>query len=183
MPNYARTQSKDEIFFMNHQLPFGDIKTMELEEEMSLKERVQTVLDSMSGKEHGKKARLARIAGCSGPVINHWLNGTQDEMNFGHAQKIAKELGFRVEWLMTGIGPRKPGEGEELLKNGMHMVEAFTEPELKDSEEVDLENDLFLKVSAEELKLITRYRNATPKGKNFIEMASINAPKDVPGKH
>lgn len=183
MPNRSRTQYQSEIFLGIPHLPFGDIKTMEIEEEMSLKERVQTVLESMSGKERGKKARLARIAGCSGPVINHWLNGTQDDMNFGHAQKIAKTLGYRVEWLMTGVGPRRPGDGEELLKNGMQMVEAFAEAEVKDPEENDAENDLYLKVTADELKLITRYRNATVKGKSFIDMASINAPKDVPGKH
>jgi hypothetical protein len=156
---------------------------MKIEENMALKDRVDLILKEMDGREHGKKAKLARIAGCSGPVINHWLNGDQHEMNFEHAQRIAAELGYRVGWLMTGKGPRRPSAGEDVLQDGLDFG-----TEAKNAEEQavaieDSESDLYIRVSADELKLITRYRNATKAGKSFIEMASITAPKDVPGKH
>jgi hypothetical protein len=182
MPSYNITQSKHSKSFIKNLVPFSDEKTMKIEEDMSLKDRVELILKEMTGREHGKKAKLARIAGCSGPVINHWLNDKQQEMNFEHAQRIASSLGYRVGWLMTGKGPRRPGPGEELLQDGLDFGTETEVAEHADASQ-DPENDLYIKVSAEELKLITRYRNATKVGKAFIEMASINAPKEVPGKH
>lgn len=182
MPNHTNMQTEHKKLYRKNLLLFGDQKIMFNEEEMSLKERVNIVLDSMPGPDRGKKARLARIAGCTGPVINHWINGEQQDMKFDHAQRIATALNFRVEWLLTGKGPKKPGEGEELLKHGLHPDEPASSS-MYESEIVDPENDLWLKVTARELKLLNRYRNATEAGKMFIEMASINAPKDIPGKH
>jgi transcriptional regulator with XRE-family HTH domain len=186
MHNYNISQSKDKKIYMKNLLSFGDQKTMDTQEEMSLAERVQLVLDEMEGRDHGKKARLARIAGCSGPVVNHWLNGNQTEMNLEHAQRIAKALGYRAGWLLKGTGPRRPGPGESVLLAGLenHVEELnLEEQEMQTDLAVDPENDLYIKVSADELKLITRYRNATRTGKTFIDMASINAPKEIPGKH
>lgn len=185
MPSYTIAQQKHTKDFMKNLVSFGDLKIMNTEEEMSLKDRVQLILDEMEGRDHGKKARLARIAKCSGPVVNHWLGDEQKEMNFEHAQRIAVALGYRVGWLMTGKGPRRPNEGEDVLQNGIELD--LGQPEQLSAQgsapAVSTEHDLYMQLNTDELKLITRYRNATKAGKTFIDMASINAPKEIPGKH
>jgi hypothetical protein len=182
MPNRNLSQSKHKENFIKNLVLFRDENIMTLEEDMSLKDRVDLILKEMPGRVHGKKAKLARIAGCSGPVVNHWMNDKQQEMNFEHAQRIASALGYRVGWLMTGKGPRRPGAGEDLLQDGLDM-EVEDEAREQIASTADPENDLYIKVTSDELKLITRYRNATQAGKSFIDMAAVSAPKDVPGKH
>lgn len=179
MPINNQTQQKHAKLFKKNLVLFGDLKTM-LNEEMALADRVQLILDELEGKTHGKKAKLARLAGVTPPVVNHWLGGDQLDMDFKHAQKLAATLGYRIEWLLTGKGPKRPGEGEELLRDGM---QADAPAVAEDRGIEDQEDDLYLKVSSEELKLINRYRNSTKMGKLLIEAASIQAQKEVPGHH
>jgi transcriptional regulator with XRE-family HTH domain len=182
MPINNQTQQQHTKLFRKNLLLFGDLKTMLNEEEMALADRVQLILDELEGNPHGKKAKLSRLAGCTPPVVNHWLGGKQQDMDFKHAQKLAAALGYRIEWLLTGKGPKRPGEGEELLRDGLHLV-AAAPAAVEDKGLEDQEDDLYLKVSADELKLINRYRNSTKMGKLLIEAASIQAQKEVPGHH
>jgi transcriptional regulator with XRE-family HTH domain len=174
-----QTQQKHAKLFKKNLLLFGDLKTM-LNDEMALADRVALILSELEGNPHGKKAKLSRLAGCTPPVVNHWLGGKQLDMDFKHAQKLAAALGYRIEWLLTGKGPKRPGEGEDLLRDGM---QAEAPAAAVDRGMEDQEDDLYLKVSAEELKLINRYRNSTKMGRLLIEAASIQAQKEVPGHH
>jgi hypothetical protein len=131
---------------------------------MNLADRIEVVLQDMqkaTGREHGTKANLARIAGCSGPVVNHWLNGEQQTMGYEHAERISKALGYRVNWLMSGKGPKKedeqdgPSAGVELptLLADAGLVEDPTPLPAQGG------NDLFLNyVSRDEMRLISIYR-------------------------
>jgi hypothetical protein len=181
MPINNHTQQKHEKLFKKNLLLFGDLKTMT--DEMALADRVQLILDELEGNPHGKKAKLARLAGCTPPVVNHWLGRKQQDMDFKHAQKLSSALGYRIEWLLTGQGPKRPGEGEELLRDGLHLAPPPAPAAAEDRGMEDREDDLYLKVSAEELKLINRYRNSTKYGRLLIEAASIQAQKEVPGHH
>lgn len=181
MPINNQTQYKRAKLFKKNLLLFGDLKTMLNEEEMALADRVQVILDELEGNPHGKKAKLARLAGCTPPVVNHWLGRKQQDMDFKHAQSLAAALGYRVEWLLTGKGPKRPGEGEDLLRDGIHPADVSAAVEDRGLD--DQEDDLFLKVSSDELKLINRYRNSTRMGKLLIEAASIQSQKEVPGNH
>jgi hypothetical protein len=128
------------------------------ENAMSLSERVQIILQEMEGREHGKKAALARIARCSGPVINHWVNGTQEEMNFEHATRIANELGYRVQWIMNGTGPKRVGEQnvEPIAVKPGHTPAASVATEQKIPTQ---DEEMFLvHVNLDELRLLTSYR-------------------------
>ena len=121
---------------------------------MALADRILTVLAGMDGQEYGKQSRLARHAGCGRSIVNHWLSGAQKEIAFEHAQNIANDLSYRVEWVMQGKGPKKKGDT------------AKPEP---DSEK------FLADVTVEEMRLITRYRGATAVGRALIEMACQGA--------
>jgi hypothetical protein len=132
--------------------------TNKTENAMSLSERVQIILQEMEGREHGKKAALARIARCSGPVINHWVNGTQEEMNFEHATRIANELGYRVQWIMNGKGPKRVGEQDAgpIAVGPIHTTDASMTAEQKAPAH---DEELFLvHVNIDEMRLLTAYR-------------------------
>lgn len=129
-------------------------------EEMALQDRIRLVITEMEGREHGKQTRLAEIAQCGRPVVNHWLSGVQKEISYEHAKRISDRLGYRLEWLMDGKGPKRPGDREP-------------EPVQQDAEA------LYMKLSIDELKLITHFRAATPEGRSFILMAAANVQKDI----
>lgn len=127
------------------------------EEEMALADRIRVVVAEMEGKDYGKQARLAKIAGCGRSVVNHWLSGVQGEISFDHANAIANALGYRVEWIMQGKGPKKKGDPEQTIATG----------------------SLFLThVTPEEMTLITLYRGATSMGKQMIEAMCKSAEQE-----
>lgn len=143
--------------YTDNPLLFSGRNNMAEEEEMALADRIRTVIAEMEGKEYGKQARLAKIAGCGRAVVNHWLSGVQGEISFDHANAIANQLGYRVEWLMQGKGPKKKGDPENSVSTGT----------------------LFLThVTPEEMTLITLYRGATPMGKQMIEAMCRSAEQD-----
>jgi hypothetical protein len=116
---------------------------------MALADRIRTVLAEMPGPEYGKQARLAEIARCGRPVVNHWLSQKQDKINGKHAMNISAALGYRIEWLMEGKGPKKKGE----------PAEAESE-----------ENKLFMvHVNAKEMEILSAYRAASPMDRALIE--------------
>lgn len=138
---------------------------MSAETELALADRIRAIIDDMPGKDHGKQAELARIAGCGRPVVNHWLSG-QTVIKYEHAKNIADHFGYRLEWVREGKGPRKPGERE-----------------MPEKESGEREEALYMRLSVDEVKLITHYRAATSAGKALIDLSAASVPKDVGEKH
>lgn len=56
---------------------------------------------------------LAKWLDYSQPMINYWLNG-EKLPSMDTAIKIANKFGVCVEWLITGKGEKRPGEGVDL---------------------------------------------------------------------
>lgn len=123
---------------------------------MALKDRIRTIMSEMEGPERGKQTRLAAAAGVERQVVSNWLSGAASEMRYESAKNLEDALGYCVEWLMRGKGARKksaaPMEGE--------MFSTF--------------------VTLDENRLLTRFRAATPMGKQLILMAADGAPRANP---
>jgi transcriptional regulator with XRE-family HTH domain len=86
-----------------------------------LSNRVRIIIQGMPGKDHGKQAELARIAGASKQTVNHWFNGVTQSMDYDQASRIAKALGYRLDWLMNGKGmPKEERDAAEALMLGEH---------------------------------------------------------------
>lgn len=126
--------------------------------DMALQDRIRTVIAEMDGREYGKQTRLAEIAGCARAVVNHWLSGVQMEIKYEHAKNIAQQLGYRLEWIMEGKGPKREGEA-----SGVAGAK---------------QEDLFVRVTLEELKILTHYRAANSMGRAMIELTAASAPKE-----
>jgi hypothetical protein len=113
-------------------------------------------MSEMEGPERGKQKRLADYAGAERQVVNHWLSGVISEMRYEHAKNIEDSLGYSVDWLIRGKGPRRKAapspEGEKTL--------TF--------------------VTTDENRLLTRYRAATSLGKQIIMASADGAPKKIP---
>ena len=58
---------------------------------------------------------LAKWLDYSQPMINYWLNG-EKLPSMDTAIKIANKFGVCVEWLITGKGEKRPGEGINLQR-------------------------------------------------------------------
>lgn len=141
-------------------IPFAPLeKTMD--KRMALADRIRTILGDMDGPEYGKQARLARIAGCGRPVVNHWLSNEQQRITSEHAVRIASALGYRLEWLLEGKGPRKKTDTETV----------------SDSSDSPM---FIVHVSPMEMTLLSAYRAATAMGKSMIESICKSAPKEAP---
>jgi transcriptional regulator with XRE-family HTH domain len=129
----------------------------------NLADRVQTIIQEMDGKEYGKQTRLAEIAGCARAVVNHWLSGVQEEIRYAHARDIAKKLGYQLDWVISGIGPKRDGtQDQELLalteENPSIVIDAA---HAEDAISLSAQggNHLFLNyVTGDEMRLITTYR-------------------------
>jgi SOS-response transcriptional repressor LexA len=76
-----------------------------------LQERVRAVL-----QEQGlKQTDLAKVTGRSRALVNLWVNGPAESMDYEAAVKIGVKYGYSVDWLMLGKGPktskgRTPGQ-------------------------------------------------------------------------
>ena len=69
---------------------------------MNLSERIRTIL-----AEKGiSQVELARAAGVSKTAVGLWKNGPTQDIDFLHAQKIGKELGYNPEWVAYGRAPK-----------------------------------------------------------------------------
>ena len=152
-------------FNAQKRLPFGreknnmDIKT----EPMALSDRIRAIILDMDGPDYGKQARLAEIAGCGRPIVNHWLSGQQGKINPKHALAIAAKLGYRVEWIMEGKGPRKKGE---------------TEININDTDE-----KLFMiHVTQKEMEILNAYRSADPMDRTVIEHLCLKSARENSGR-
>ncbi len=131
---------------------------------MALADRIRQIILEMDGNDYGKQARLAEIAGCGRPVVNHWLSGQQGKINAKHALAIAAKLGYRVEWIMEGKGPRKKGEAE------INVNESSSEK-------------LFLyHVTQKEMEMISDYRSADAMDKTLIEHLCKRSARDQAGR-
>jgi transcriptional regulator with XRE-family HTH domain len=125
------------------------------EERMALADRIRGIIAEMPGPEYGKQARLARIAGTGRPAVNNWLSA-QKSISEEHAKRICDELGYRVEWLMEGKGPRRKGEHEmQQAEDALQVVH----------------------VTAKEWELVQAYRRSSTIGRSFIESACQFAQK------
>lgn len=130
---------------------------------MALADRIRMILKEMDGPDYGKQARLAAIAGCGRPVVNHWLSQNQMTIRSEHALAICHELGYRPEWLLEGKGLRKKDQQE-----------------IQDSaqEERNDETLYMTHVSLLELKILSAYRRATPFGRALFEHVSSTLPQE-----
>lgn len=135
-------------------LPFSVDNNMS-EDTMALADRIRVILGDLDGAEFGKQARLAKIAGVGRPVVTHWLSG-QKSINSDHALAICNTLGYRLEWLLEGKGPRKKGEKES---------------DLADSERMFLTH-----VTPAEMEILTAYRGASPMDRTLIETLCKRTP-------
>lgn len=151
-------QGKFKVPYTQSPLPFAGQKMSE-QRDMALKERIRVVIAEMSGREYGKQTRLAEIAGSARAVVNHWLSGVQVEIKYDHAKNISDKLGYRLDWIMEGRGPKREGE----------KVQEQPRPA-----------ELLMRLSVDELKIIAHYRAANPVGKSIIELNAEIAPKDKP---
>lgn len=144
-------------------LPFAAENNMKKREEerLALADRIRDIIAEMPGPEYGKQARLARIAKTGRPAVNNWLSG-QKSISLEHATLICDELGYRVEWLMEGKGPRKKGESElRAVEDALQVVH----------------------VTSKEWELVQAYRRSTALGRSFIENAcQFAAKQEDPGK-
>lgn len=131
------------------------------EEKMALADRIRGIIAEMPGPDYGKQARLARIAGTGRPAVNNWLSA-QKSISEEHAKRICDELGYRLEWLMDGKGPRRKGEHElQQAEDALQVVH----------------------VTAKEWELVQAYRRSGMMGRSFIENACQFAQKtEHPGK-
>lgn len=148
-------QGKFKVPYTQSPLPFADSK-MSASRDMALQDRMRVVIAEMDGREYGKQTRLAEIAGCARAVVNHWLSGVQVEIKYDHAKNIASKLGYRLDWIMEGRGQKREGAKEP--EQARHA-------------------DLFMRLSVDELKIITHYRAANQVGKSIIELNAEIAPK------
>jgi transcriptional regulator with XRE-family HTH domain len=88
-----------------------------------LAERISTVIENMEGPERGRQTRLAKIANCSRGLVNQWLAGLNDSMGYEYAKNIANELGYSVEWLISGKPPMKSAIVRSLPTASADVVE------------------------------------------------------------
>lgn len=151
-------QVKFKVPYTQSPLPFADSK-MSGQQAMALKDRIRVVIAEMEGREYGKQTRLAEIAGCARAVVNHWLSGVQLEIKYDHAKNLADKLGYRLDWIMEGRGPKREGER---------------------APEQAQKTDLLMRLSVDELKILTHYRAANSVGKTMIELNAEIAPKETP---
>jgi|GEM_PF-2770961 len=66
----------------------------------------------MLAQKRGDIARIAQISGIAKQTVSHWING-RGEPQISNAAKLAAAAGVRLEWLATGVGPMRAGEGGE----------------------------------------------------------------------
>ena len=76
---------------------------------MNFDDRIRLILSEMEGNERGKKSRLAKLAGCTRALVTQWLNGERDSMGYEYAENISRNLGYSIDWILTGRGKEKPG--------------------------------------------------------------------------
>jgi hypothetical protein len=123
---------------------------------MPLQDRIRVIMSEMEGPERGKQKRLADYAGADRQVVNHWLSGVIAEMRYEHAKNIEESLGYCVDWLIRGKGPRKRKAPSP-------------------------EDEKFLTyVTTDENRLLDRFRSATSLGKQIIMATADGAPKAPP---
>lgn len=131
-----------------------------------LSERVEKIIRNMEGKPYGKQVALADIAGASKQVVNHWTTGVTLTMDYDYAKRISEKLGYRVDWLMSGKGPERveqPDDVQPMREQQAQNVSSSTKPA----------NDLFLThVTYEEMRLLTFCRTYPEAAKTFYKMAA-----------
>jgi hypothetical protein len=139
-------QTKNTIFGTQKPLPFAHHKN-NMNDVMALADRIRIILSDLDGPEYGKQARLAEIARCGRPVVNHWLSHKQETISSKHAMNIAAGLGYRVEWLMEGRGPRRKDSSE-------------IDEEVRTEQPPPKEATFMVQLSEEEMQVIMAFRKA-----------------------
>ncbi len=80
-------------------------------------------------REAGGNNLVAQRAGVPLSTLNSYLRGV--EMKVGGLLKLAAATGVRLEWLATGQGPMRPGEG--LMQVGGGLGESAATPGLSEA--------------------------------------------------
>jgi hypothetical protein len=142
--------------FTQNLLPFVADNNMS-EDTMALADRIRVILGDMDGPEYGRQARLAKIAKVARPKVTHWLTG-QKSINSDHALAICNTLGYRLEWLLEGKGPKKKGD--------------------KDADTAEGEKMFLAHVTSAEMEILTAYRAASPMDRAMIETLCKRTPPE-----
>jgi len=77
----------------------------------TLQERIRDILEEVYQSRRGCQAALARVAGVSRGLITQILENPSQTLGYEYAKNIERELGYRVEWILEGKGPKKIGGG------------------------------------------------------------------------
>ncbi len=90
--------------------------------------RLNAALDAagVPPKGRGRQVTVAKMFGVSQKGARKWLVG-EALPTTKRIALIAKRLGVRGEWLLTGQGPMRPG-GEDALEGGKRVVSEHTMP-------------------------------------------------------
>lgn len=67
-----------------------------------LKDRIAEAMAASGLKAH----ELAERVGVSEPAVSHWLSGRTKSLKAKMAQAVARTTGVRVDWLISGRGPK-----------------------------------------------------------------------------
>lgn len=130
---------------------------------ISLAERIAIVISEMEGKDRGKNTRLAVLAGTTRGRVSQWLRNPAESMSYEYARNLERTLGYSLEWLMYGKGPKMAADAKKHAPS-----------------------DRFLSyVDMEEMILLDAYRHATAEGRRYIlksaELADKAPDKPSPG--
>lgn len=133
-----------------------------------LSERIKNVMDGMKGEDDEKRIALAEIAGISTMLVDKWLSDINASIDYRCSKLISDNLGYRIDWLMRGIGPSK----EKKRVEPVAVVEIREKRKQPVSGQVTKSDDLFLThVTDEEMRLLTFFRTYPEAKQRFFEMA------------
>lgn len=72
-------------------------------------ERLAVIAESKGFKERGRQAEVARVCQVTQPAAKKWFDG--DALpGMDHCVTIAEWGNVSFEWLITGRGPKRPGD-------------------------------------------------------------------------
>lgn len=78
-------------------------------ETTTLSTRIETILR----EQNIRATELAKVAGVSDSTVTLWKNGTTSDMRAENALMIQRKYGYRIEWIVTGEGPKTVEESKQ----------------------------------------------------------------------
>lgn len=78
---------------------------------MLLQDRLRSALQDAGLTANG----LAKLVGVSHVAVGQWLSGASKNIKGATAIRVASALGVNLDWLLTGVGPRKGAKAEPVI--------------------------------------------------------------------